>query len=216
MRLTSNSVWPRLSASSLANHRWHMLWSFLVSTLIQLVDPSVIRLRILGVNQRVITATLSWPTSGSKSKLFGLEWNIAELNFLLRIRFVYQVVVPKAMAPKKLVAVFESGEKVVLPPWDPMVCSFLVPRCAVLDTSFRAHWREGSSDINYSWADGWIIVPLESPFTLSPLYVLLYTSPTSSQLLTSRGMKYEWQRYSVIVAFLRWHCSFDTFVISVF
>ncbi|KAF4620610.1 hypothetical protein D9613_000254 [Agrocybe pediades] len=34
--------------------------------------------------------------------------------------FVYQVVVPKALAPKDLVAVFESGEKIVLPPWDPM------------------------------------------------------------------------------------------------
>ena len=36
-------------------------------------------------------------------------------------RFVYQVVVPKALAPKELVKVFESGEKTVLPPWDPMV-----------------------------------------------------------------------------------------------
>jgi bleomycin hydrolase len=34
--------------------------------------------------------------------------------------FVYQVVVPKALAPKDLVAVFESGEKIVLPAWDPM------------------------------------------------------------------------------------------------
>jgi len=34
--------------------------------------------------------------------------------------FVYQVVVPKALAPKELVAVFEGDEKVVLPPWDPM------------------------------------------------------------------------------------------------
>ncbi|OBZ67124.1 Cysteine proteinase 1, mitochondrial [Grifola frondosa] len=35
-------------------------------------------------------------------------------------QFVYQVVVPKALAPKDLVKVFESGEKTVLPPWDPM------------------------------------------------------------------------------------------------
>jgi len=35
-------------------------------------------------------------------------------------QFVYQVVVPKALAPKELVAVFESGKPVVLPPWDPM------------------------------------------------------------------------------------------------
>ncbi|KAK7687096.1 hypothetical protein QCA50_009597 [Cerrena zonata] len=34
--------------------------------------------------------------------------------------FVYQVVVPKALAPKELVKVFESREKTVLPPWDPM------------------------------------------------------------------------------------------------
>ncbi|XP_006460649.1 hypothetical protein AGABI2DRAFT_192278 [Agaricus bisporus var. bisporus H97] len=37
-------------------------------------------------------------------------------------QFVYQVVVPKSLAPKELVAVFESGEKVVLPAWDPMGC----------------------------------------------------------------------------------------------
>ena len=41
-------------------------------------------------------------------------------------RFVYQVVVPKTLAPKELVAVFESGEKVVLPPWDPMVSRHLM------------------------------------------------------------------------------------------
>ncbi|CAL1707521.1 unnamed protein product [Somion occarium] len=34
--------------------------------------------------------------------------------------FVYQVVIPKALAPKELVKVFESKDKVVLPPWDPM------------------------------------------------------------------------------------------------
>lgn len=34
---------------------------------------------------------------------------------------MYQVVVPKPLAPKDLVAVFESGEKIVLPAWDPMV-----------------------------------------------------------------------------------------------
>ncbi|KAF8629210.1 hypothetical protein AX17_005795 [Amanita inopinata Kibby_2008] len=34
--------------------------------------------------------------------------------------FVYQVVVPKALAPKDLVQVYESREMVVLPPWDPM------------------------------------------------------------------------------------------------
>ncbi|OCH87297.1 peptidase C1B bleomycin hydrolase [Obba rivulosa] len=35
-------------------------------------------------------------------------------------QFVYQVVVPKALAPKELVKVFETGEKHVLPLWDPM------------------------------------------------------------------------------------------------
>jgi len=34
--------------------------------------------------------------------------------------FVYQVVVPKQLADKDHVEVFEKGEKVVLPPWDPM------------------------------------------------------------------------------------------------
>ncbi|KZP18737.1 bleomycin hydrolase [Athelia psychrophila] len=34
--------------------------------------------------------------------------------------FVYQVVVPKALAPKELVKVFEGTERVVLPAWDPM------------------------------------------------------------------------------------------------
>ncbi|KAI5115416.1 hypothetical protein M0805_001566 [Coniferiporia weirii] len=34
--------------------------------------------------------------------------------------FVYQVVVPKALAPRELVKVFEEGDSVVLPPWDPM------------------------------------------------------------------------------------------------
>ncbi|CDO72541.1 hypothetical protein BN946_scf184983.g24 [Trametes cinnabarina] len=35
-------------------------------------------------------------------------------------QFVYQVVIPKALAPRELVKVFEEGEKQVLPPWDPM------------------------------------------------------------------------------------------------
>ncbi|KAI0630402.1 peptidase C1B bleomycin hydrolase [Trametes polyzona] len=35
-------------------------------------------------------------------------------------QFVYQVVVPKALAPKELVQVFEKGEAKLLPPWDPM------------------------------------------------------------------------------------------------
>ena len=39
-------------------------------------------------------------------------------------QFVYQVVIPKALAPKELVKVFESGECTVLPAWDPMVSAF--------------------------------------------------------------------------------------------
>jgi len=34
--------------------------------------------------------------------------------------YVFQVVVPKSLAPKELVQVYESGEIIVLPPWDPM------------------------------------------------------------------------------------------------
>ncbi|KAI0645742.1 peptidase C1B bleomycin hydrolase [Trametes meyenii] len=35
-------------------------------------------------------------------------------------QFVYQVVIPRALAPKELVKVYDAGEKLVLPPWDPM------------------------------------------------------------------------------------------------
>ena len=46
-------------------------------------------------------------------------------------RFVYQIVAPKAYIPKALVEVYESGEKVVLPPWDPMVrLSYVFGECA--------------------------------------------------------------------------------------
>ena len=41
--------------------------------------------------------------------------------------FVYQVVVPKKLAPEELVDVFEAGEKIVLPPWDPMVSHVVYP-----------------------------------------------------------------------------------------
>lgn len=39
------------------------------------------------------------------------------------LRFVYQVVVPKGLAPTDLAKVYEGDEKTVLPPWDPMVRS---------------------------------------------------------------------------------------------
>jgi len=35
-------------------------------------------------------------------------------------QFVYQVVVPKALAPRELVEIFEGGDPIVLPAWDPM------------------------------------------------------------------------------------------------
>ena len=54
-------------------------------------------------------------------------------------RFVYQVVVPKSLAPKELVKVFESGEKIVLPPWDPMVCSIDFTEIVILIVMVRAH-----------------------------------------------------------------------------
>ena len=38
--------------------------------------------------------------------------------------FVYQVVVPKQLADKKLLSVYENGQRIVLPPWDPMVSFF--------------------------------------------------------------------------------------------
>lgn len=34
--------------------------------------------------------------------------------------YVFQIVVPKALAPKELVKVFEDGNPKVLPAWDPM------------------------------------------------------------------------------------------------
>jgi len=42
------------------------------------------------------------------------------------VRFVYQVVVPKSVAPKELLQVYEASEMTVLPPWDPMVCLLTV------------------------------------------------------------------------------------------
>jgi aminopeptidase C len=50
-------------------------------------------------------------------------------------RFVYQVVVPKALAPKELVKVYESDDKVVLPAWDPMVSCRAYDLCQSLDGS---------------------------------------------------------------------------------
>ena len=59
-------------------------------------------------------------------------------------QFVYQVVIPKALAPKELVKVFESGEKIVLPSWDPMVSRPLSPSLVLfrLIIAYRALWRK--------------------------------------------------------------------------
>ena len=44
--------------------------------------------------------------------------------------FVYQVVVPRSIAPKNLVSIFDKGDAKVLPAWDPMVSR------SFLDSSF--------------------------------------------------------------------------------
>lgn len=49
---------------------------------------------------------------------------------------------PKALAPKELVKVYESGEKVVLAPWDPMVCASLRVIESVLKRECRDLWHE--------------------------------------------------------------------------
>ncbi len=51
----------------------------------------------------------------------GVLWLYGVLMVFACDRFVYQVVIPKALAPKELVKVYESDERVVLPAWDPMV-----------------------------------------------------------------------------------------------
>ena len=50
---------------------------------------------------------------------------LTESLLLCALRYVYQVVVPKQLADKDLLNVFQSKEMVVLPPWDPMVCYIL-------------------------------------------------------------------------------------------
>lgn len=59
------------------------------------------------------------------------------------VRYVFQIVVPKPLAPKELVQVYESQEMIVLPPWDPMVC---ILSLSLLEQSFelpfRVHWRD--------------------------------------------------------------------------
>jgi len=63
------------------------------------------------------------------------------------LRFVYQVVVPKALAPKELVSIFEGKEKTVLPPWDPMVRSFLLISLFWINSSFLSRVLLHDNDI---------------------------------------------------------------------
>ena len=68
-------------------------------------------------------------------------------------QFVYQVVIPKALAPKELVKVFEGAERTVLPPWDPMVsgrCSLAWWCGRMLIWASRARWRD-QEDGMYSY-----------------------------------------------------------------
>lgn len=46
--------------------------------------------------------------------------------------FVFQIVVPKPLAPKHLVEVFEANEPVVFPPWDPLVSFFFFPLVSMM------------------------------------------------------------------------------------
>jgi hypothetical protein len=63
------------------------------------------------------------------------------------LRFVYQVVVPKALAPKELVSIFEGKEKTVLPPWDPMVRSFLLISLFWINSTFLSRVLLHDNDI---------------------------------------------------------------------
>ena len=44
-------------------------------------------------------------------------------------RFVHQVVIPRQLSDRDLLKVFDSNEKVVLPPWDHMVRLFCYDLC---------------------------------------------------------------------------------------
>ncbi len=80
----------------------------------------------------------------------------------MTLRFVYQVVVPKALAPKELVKVFESGDRVVLPPWDPMVR--MVPGYSdyfLTDSLCRVRWRKTRTQFHTSAADEFSMIFFE-------------------------------------------------------
>lgn len=104
----------------LTNHLWFMPWWYPVFIWIQRAIRFDTRLRIHGEKLQERMATLSWPIGGSNSKFTCTLYRFLSCN--QSKRFVYQIVVPKNFAPKDLVLVYESGEKIVLPPWDPMVC----------------------------------------------------------------------------------------------
>lgn len=57
-------------------------------------------------------------------------------------RYVYQVVVPKSLAPKELVAIYEGGNAKVLPPWDPMVTLLFLRKSSSDVCIFREPWHK--------------------------------------------------------------------------
>ena len=60
-------------------------------------------------------------------------------------RFGYQIVVPKALAPRDLVEVYESDECIILPPWDPVVWLCLGSDCpaSYVSTGRIISWGRG-------------------------------------------------------------------------
>lgn len=74
--------------------------------------------------QCVFLPCISVLISGPSLRYTVICFVVGAVSDLMMCRFVYQVVVPKALAPKDLVKVFESGEKTVLAPWDPMYVCF--------------------------------------------------------------------------------------------
>jgi len=63
---------------------------------------------------------------------------------------VFQVVVPKALASKELVKVYEGGEKVVLPPWDPMVIIIMIWVIWVIILPLSGHLLDSTNILNRS------------------------------------------------------------------
>ncbi|KAF8971106.1 bleomycin hydrolase [Flammula alnicola] len=75
---------------------------------------------ISGVHLDPTGKPVRYKVENSWGETAGKEGYFIMTDAWLTSKFVYQVVVPKALAPRELVQVFEAGEKIVLPPWDPM------------------------------------------------------------------------------------------------